>query len=459
MSAAPTRHLEQPDLRERVYALVSAGDLAPLPRLLSDLHPSDVADVLASLEEHERVALVGALPVELASEALAEMEEAEARGGLLAALAPQKGAELLGTLDDDDATDLIAELKPEEQARVLARMSAEDAGDIRRLLRFEEETAGSLMTTSLVAIRADLTAEEAIADLRRQGREVDSFYNVFVVDGARRLEGTVPLDDLILAAPTTPLRELVQPIDITVPPDLDQEEVGRLMSRYNLVSVPVVQPDGRLIGRITFDDVIDVIEAEQTEDLLLLAGVSDEEEIRADWRTAVRARLPWLSINLLTAAIASSVVVLFGRTIESFWFLAAIMPIVAGMGGSSGTQSLAVTVRRIALARGSFEPRSDAVAKEAVVGLVNGLALGIFAFTVSWIVVTVMPGVSPRLPWVVLLALGGNVLIAASMGALIPTALHRIGVDPAIASSVFLTALTDMCGFLLLLGLASALLL
>lgn len=459
MSAAPTRHLEQPDLRERVYALVSAGDLAPLPRLLSDLHPSDVADVLASLEEHERVAMVGALPVELASEALAEMEEAEARGGLLAALAPEKGAELLGTLDDDDATDLIAELKPEEQARVLARMSAEDAGDIRRLLRFEEETAGSLMTTSLVAIRADLTAEEAIADLRRQGREVDSFYNVFVVDGARRLEGTVPLDDLILAPPTTPLRELVQPIDITVPPDLDQEEVGRLMSRYNLVSVPVVQPDGRLIGRITFDDVIDVIEAEQTEDLLLLAGVSDEEEIRADWRTAVRARLPWLSINLLTAAIASSVVVLFGRTIESFWFLAAIMPIVAGMGGSSGTQSLAVTVRRIALARGSFEPRSDAVAKEAVVGLVNGLALGIFAFTVSWIVVTVMPGVSPRLPWVVLLALGGNVLIAASMGALIPTALHRIGVDPAIASSVFLTALTDMCGFLLLLGLASALLL
>lgn len=459
MSAAPTRHLKQPDLRERVYALVSAGDLAPLPSLLSDLHPSDVADVLASLEERERVALVGALPVELASEALAEMEEAEARGDLLAALAPEKGAELLGTLDDDDATDLVAELKPEEQARVLARMSAEDAGDIRRLLRFEEESAGSLMTTSLVAIRADLTAEEAIEDLRRQGREVDSFYNVFVVDGARRLEGTVPLDDLILAAPTTPLRELVQPIDITVPPDLDQEEVGRLMSRYNLVSVPVVQSDGRLIGRITFDDVIDVIEAEQTEDLLLLAGVSDEEEIRADWRTAVRARLPWLSINLLTAAIASSVVVFFGRTIESLWFLAAIMPIVAGMGGSSGTQSLAVTVRRIALARGSFEPRSDAVAKEAVVGLVNGLALGIFAFTVGWIVVTVMPGVSPRLPWVVLLALGGNVLIAASMGALIPTALHRMGVDPAIASSVFLTALTDMCGFLLLLGLASALLL
>ena len=459
MSAAPTPQLKQPDLRERVHALVSAGELTLLPELLSDLHPSDVADVLISLQEHERIALVRALPVELASEALAEMEETEARAELLAALAPEKGAELLGTLDDDDAADLIAELKPEEQARVLARMRAEDAGDIRQLLRFEEETAGSLMTTSLVAVRADLTAEQAIADVRRQGREVDSFYNVFAVDDTRRLQGTVPLDDLILAAPATPVGQLVQPIDITVHPDLDQEEVGRLMSRYNLVSVPVVQPDGRLIGRITFDDVIDVIEAEQTEDLLLLAGVSDEEEIRADWRGAVRARLPWLAINLLTASIAASVVVFFGSTIESLWFLAAIMPIVAGMGGNSGTQSLAVTVRRIALARGSFEPRSDAVTKEALVGLVNGLALGLFAFTVGWIVVAVIPDVSPRLPWVVLLALGGNVLIAASMGALIPTTLHRMGVDPAVASSVFLTALTDMCGFLLLLGLASALLL
>ena len=459
MSAAPTPHLEQSDLRERVYALVSAGELALLPELLSGLHPSDVADVLVSLPERERIALVGALPIELASEALAEMEETEARAELLAELTPEKGAELLGALDDDDATDLIAELAPEDQARVLARMKADDAGDIRQLLRFEEESAGSLMTTSLVAVQTDLTAEEAIADLRHQGREVDSFYNVFVVDGARRLQGTVPLDDLILAAPATPVRELVQPIDMTVRPDLDQEEVGRIMSRYNLVSVPVVQPDGRLIGRITFDDVIDVIEAEQTEDLLLLAGVSDEEEIRADWRGAVRARLPWLAINLLTASVAASVVVYFGRTIESLWFLAAIMPIVAGMGGSSGTQSLAVTVRRIALARGSFEPRSDAVTKEALVGLVNGLVLGVFAFIVGWIVVAIVPGVSPRLPWVVLLALGGNVLIAASIGALIPTALHRVGVDPAVASSVFLTALTDMCGFLLLLGLASVLLL
>jgi magnesium transporter len=288
---------------------------------------------------------------------------------------------------------------------------------------------------------------------------VDAFYNVFVVDENGVLQGTVGLDHLILADPTTPVAELVQPAEVSVSPDVDQEEVGRLMSRYNLVSIAVVDEAGQLLGRITFDDVIDVIEAEQTEDLLRLAGVSVEEEVRADWREAVRARLPWLSVNLLTASIAASVVVVFGRIIDSLWFLAAIMPIIAGMGGNSGTQSLAVTVRRIALSEGSLERRVDVVAKEALVGLFNGLVLGLIAFVVTWIGVLSLPGVSPMLPWVVLFALWGNILIAASMGALIPTVLHRLGADPAIASSVFLTAFTDMSGFLLLLGLASAVLL
>jgi magnesium transporter len=458
MSAATPADVEQRDVRVRVLELVAAGDLAALEALLPDLHPSDVADVLALLQEPERIALMRVLPVELASEALAEMEEDEDRAELLAALAPEQGAAIIRELDDDDAADLIADLDPAGQRRILARLSEEDASGLRELLLFGEETAGRLMTTSLVSVRSDLTAERAIEEVRRQGREVDAFYSVFVVDESGVLQGTVPLDHLILADPSTPLGELVQPADVTVSPDVDQEEVGRLMSRYNLVSMAVVDEGGQLLGRITFDDVIDVIEAEQTEDLLMLAGVSNDEEVRADWRASVRARLPWLSINLITASIAASVVVIFGRTIESLWFLAAIMPIVAGMGGNSGTQSLAVTVRRIALSGGVFERRSDAVAKEALVGLVNGLALGLVAFGVSWIGVFALDGVSPLLPWVVLFALWGNILIAASMGALIPTILHRFGADPAIASSVFLTALTDMCGFLLLLGLATAVL-
>jgi magnesium transporter len=451
--------IDQPRAHQRLRELIEAGDLGSLGELLPDLHPSDIADVLASLGEDQRVAVIKALPVELASEALAEMEEHEERGDILAALAPEEGAELLLELEDDDAAGLIADLEPAERRRILARLPEDEAGELRELLLFEEETAGRLMTTSLVAIRANMSAEEAIAEVRRQGREVEDFYSVFVVDEQGRLRGTVPLDDLIIADPSTTVAALVQPADVTVSPDVDQEEVGRLMSRYNLVNIPVVEASGELIGRITFDDVIDVIEAEQTEDLLLMAGVSDEEALRGTWSESVQARLPWLAVNLVTAFLAASVVLLFGRIIDSIWFIAAVMPIIGGLGGNSGTQSLAVTVRRIATSRGTLEGPSDAVRKEALVGLVNGFALGVLAFGIAWIAVMLIPAVSPRLPWVILLALWGNIAVGASMGALIPTLLHRAGADPAIASSVFLTTFTDMIGFLLLLGLASALLL
>lgn len=457
--AASAPDLEQPAAHERLRELVEAGDLSSLGDLLPDLHPSDVADVLSSLEEEARVELIRALPIELASEALAEMDAHEERGDILAALAPEQGAELLQELEDDDAAGLIADLEPAEQRRILSRLPEEDAGGLRELLLFEEESAGRLMTTSLVAIRADMTAEQAIAEVRRQGREVEDLYSVFVVDEERRLQGTVPLDDLILADPKATVSALVEPPAATVGPDVDQEEVGRLMSRYNLVNIAVVEASGELIGRITFDDVIDVIEAEQTEDLLLMAGISEEEEVRGSWNEAVKARLPWLTVNMATAFLGVSVVLAFGRIIDSIWFIAAVMPVIAGMGGNSGTQSLAVTVRRIAVSRGSLEGPSDAVRKEALVGLVNGFALGILAFGVAWIAVILVPAVSPRLPWVVLFALWGNIVVGATMGALIPTLLHRVGADPAIASSVFLTTFTDMVGFLLLLGLASAFLL
>lgn len=457
--AAPAPDLEHAAVQDRVRELVEAGDLTSLEDLLPDLHPSDVADVLSSLEEDQRVALIRALPVELSSEALAEMGEHEERGDILAALAPEQGAEILHELEDDDAAGLVADLAPAEQRRLLAQLPAEEAGEIREHLLFEEETAGRLMTTSLVRVLADTTAEAAIAEVRRQGQGVEDLYTLFVVDHVGRLQGTVPLDDLVLAAPDTPVVQLVEPPAATVTPEVDQEEVGRLMARYNLVDIAVVEPSGELIGRITFDDVIDVMEAEQTEDLLLLAGTSDEEELRGSWRDAVRARLPWLAVNLVTAFMAAAVVLVFGRIIDSIWFIAAVMPIIAGMGGNSGTQSLAVTVRRIAISRGSLSETNDALWKETIVGLVNGLALGLLTFGVAWLAVLLVPNVSPRLPWVVLLALWGNIVVGASMGALIPTLLHRLGTDPAIASSVFLTTFTDMIGFMLLLGLASALLL
>jgi magnesium transporter len=445
-------------VREELLARVVAGDLGSASSLLAELHPSDVADLVESLEsDEERVALMQVLPIELASETLAEMDEEEDPEDILAAMDPRKGAELLHELDVDDAVDLVGDLEPEERARILAAMPLEEAGEIRGLLRYDEESAGGLMDTVLVRIRTDLTAGQAIAEVRRQGREVEDFYTVFVVDEAHHLVGTVMLDELILADPLHPVSDLVEPVLASVEPDEDQEEVGRLLSRYNLPSIPVVDTTGVLLGRITFDDVLDVIEAEQTEDILRFVGTSDEEEIRGSWSETVHTRLPWLVLNLVTAAVGASVVMFFLDTVERFAVLAALAPVIAALGGNAGTQALAVTVRRISLA-GEGEIGSGpyrAVGKELLVGMVNGAVLG----SITALVSLLLPEGNPMLGLVVLLAMWGNLIVAGFAGSFVPTVLNRIGVDPAVASSVFVHALTDLIGFFLLLGLATAVLL
>jgi magnesium transporter len=437
--------------------LVRAGDEAAIRGLLQELHPSDVADLVEALDsEQEQVALMEALPPELASETLTEMDEEEDPEDLLAALDPQKGAELIHEMDYDDAVDLVAELEPEERAKILAALPLEEAGEIRGLLRYDEESAGGLMDTLLVRVESSISAGQAIAEVRRQGREVEDFYTVFVVDEGHHLLGTVPLNDLILADPLLPVIELVEPVQASALPDEDQEEVGRLMSRYNLVSLPVVDPFGVLLGRITFDDVLDVMEAEQTEDILRLVGTSDEEELKGSWSETVRTRLPWLGLNLVTATLAASVVYFFRETVESIILLAALAPIIAALGGNAGTQALAVTVRRISLA-GDGELGSSpyvTVGKELLVGMVNGAALGGAIAGLSFLV-----GGDPMLGLVVLLAMWGNLIVAGFAGSFVPTILHRFGVDPAVASSVFVHTFTDLIGFFLLLGLATALLL
>lgn len=444
-------------VRVRLEELVQAGEVEAIHDLLKELHPSDVADLVEAMERpEERVVLMEALPRDLASETLAEMDEEEDPGDLLAALSPSRGAELLHELDYDDAVDLVADLDPEERASILSALPLEEAGEIRGLLRYDEESAGGLMNTRLVRVVSTLTAGQAIAQVRRQGREVEDFYTVFVVDEGHHLLGTVPLDDLILADPLQPVIELVEPVAAAVPADEDQEEVGRLMSRYNLVSIPVVDQFGVLLGRVTFDDVLDVMEAEQTEDILRLVGTSETEELRADWYETVRTRLPWLVLNLLTATVAASVVYFFRDTVENIIILAALAPIIAALGGNAGTQALAVTVRRISLAGDGEVGHGPflAVGKELVVGMVNGVVLGLVIAGLALLI-----GGDPLLGVVVLLAMWGNLVVAGFAGSFVPTVLNRLGADPAVASSVFVHTFTDLIGFFLLLGLATALLL
>jgi magnesium transporter len=398
------------------------------------------------------VAAVQALPPELSSQALAELPEDAHAEHTLAALSPERAAEIVEELEDDDAADILRELEPHTQERILQEV--EDRTEVERLLRYDEETAGGRMTSHLVTVRHTATATEALEAIRRQAEEVEEFYQVFVVDADRRLVGILPFKSLVVSRPERPISEFMAPADIVVKPDLDQEEVARLMARYNLPSVAVVDDTGRLLGRVTFDDVIDVVEAETTEDLLKFGGVSPDEELAAEWTASVRSRLPWLYVNLLTAFMAGGVVYLFQGTLQRAVVLTVWMPIIAGMGGNAGTQALAVTVRRLALGLIPQHHFARVVGKEILVGVTNGLAIGLVVGGVAAVM-----GEPATMGLVVFLAMTVNLLVAGFAGAFIPIILERNGIDPAVASSIFVTTFTDTFGFLLLLGLAGWLLL
>ncbi len=445
---------DQAEYLSDLRALAESGDVAAFVERARELHASDVSDVLAGLDEETRLLLVQALPPEIASEALAEMEEEEHPEEVLAALVPEHAADIVDELDDDDAADLIAELPADTAELILSEV--EDRGEIERLLTYDEESAGGVMTAAAVAVDQDGTAAQAIDEIRRQAEDVEEFYQVYCVDARHHLVGILPLQRLVVAKPDRPVRDIMDPPPVVARPEMDQEEVARLMARYNVPAIAVVSEGGKLLGRITFDDVIDVVEAESTEDLLKFGGLGGEAEdaLGADWRDAVRRRLPWLYLNLVTALLAAAVVVLFEATVAQLVVLAAVMPVVAGLGGNAGTQSLAVTVRRLALGLNPPGTRLAHVGKEMLIGFVNGLAV---AAVVA--VVTTALGYGWGLGLVVLLAMWASQILAVVLGAAVPLVLDRMGADPAVASSVFVTAFTDIGGFFVLLGLAAWLLL
>jgi magnesium transporter len=321
----------------RLEELLKRGDTYELQELVEKVHPSDLADILEELDEEQRLRLIGLLPASTAGETLAEMEEVEHPEELLAQLEPEKIAEVVEEMPDDveempddDAADLIGELEPEEQARVLA--SLEDPSTIEELLHYPEDSAGGIMTRELVAVPSFLTAGEALSEIRRQAREIPGFYTIFVVDRHGKLRGVMNLQSVVMADSDQPVSDLIEDPPAVVPLEMDQEEVGRILARYNLAAIGVVDALERLVGCITFDDVIDVMEAETTEDILRFASVSEEEELRGSTVAAVKSRLPWLVLSLITAALASSVVYLYRETIQQIVILAAVMPVIAALG-------------------------------------------------------------------------------------------------------------------------------
>jgi magnesium transporter len=437
---------------ESVRRLLRMGATPNLLNLLQKQHPADLAQLFTELAEKERHAAFNTLVEKngrLAMEALSEL--GPEKGALLLALrSADEIARLAQEIPSDDAAALIDHLPTELSAAVLDLIRPKPGGGVSDLLEYDERTAGRLMNPNVFALAEDLTAGEAITALQA-ARDVEMVFYLYVVDERRHLVGVVSLRRLLLVPPDTPLKRIMTADVYSVRVDTDQEEVARQVASYNLLAIPVVDGENKLTGVITVDDVIDVIKDEATEDVFRLAGVSRDDGVLTPPYDSLRQRLPWLLVNLVTAFIAASVVGAFTEIISAVVILAAFMPVVAGMGGNAGTQTLAVIVRGLALGELTWSNARHALFKEGLVGIGNGVAIGLVGAAIAW----TWSG-NWVLGLILMAAMMINMLVAAIAGTLVPLGLRALKIDPALASSVFITTLTDMSGFLSFLGLATA---
>jgi len=437
---------------DSVKRLLRVGATANLVNLLQKQHPADLAQVFSELTDKDRQSAFTVLVERnsrLAMEALSELGP-QAGAALLAGRSAEEIGKLLQELPSDDAAAIIDYLPEGLSAAVLELLQQKKpGGEVGELLEYAEQTAGRIMNPKVFALSEDMTAGEAITALQGS-RDVEMVFYLYVIDARRHLVGVVSLRRLLLVPPATPLKRIMTTDLISVRADMDQEEVARQVASYNLLAIPVVDEENKLVGVITVDDVIDVIKDEATEDVYRRAGVSGDDRVFTRPIESLRKRVPWLQVNLVTAFIAAAVVGLFENTIAKVTVLAMFMPVVAGMGGNAATQTLTVIVRGIALGELTWANTRKALLKEAAVGLGNGFACGLVAALVVWL----WKG-DAMLGAIIGAAMVINMFVAAIAGTLIPLSLRALKVDPALASSVFITTLTDVFGFLSFLGLAT----
>ena len=446
---APLRRIDV--VLDSVKRLQRIGASANLINLLQKQHPADLAELFGELREkdcREALDLLLDHNSRLAMEALVEYGP-EPGAALLAGHPPERLASWFQELPSDDAAALIDELPQAVSDAVLVQMRPRESGEVENLLEYAEQTAGRIMNPMVFALSEELTAGEAIQALQGS-REVEMVFYLYVVDERRHLVGVVSLRRLLLVVPETPLGRIMTTDLISARVDTDQEEVAQSVANYNLLAVPVVDEENKLVGIITVDDVIDIIKDEATEDIYRLAGVSGDEHVFSPARESMRKRLPWLGVNLVTATMAAFVVRAFQSTIDQVVMLAVLMTMVASMGGNAATQTLTIIVRGIALGELTWGNSRRALFKEALVGFGHGLALGTVGAGVAWL----MSG-NLFLGLILALAMVINLLVAAIAATLIPIALRALKIDPALASAVFITTLTDVFGFFAFLGLAT----
>jgi magnesium transporter len=440
----------KPDFVSEVMERVEAGDFAAARIMVEPLHPADVADLFELIDPDDRPALATALADLLDADVLAEMNE-HVREALVEELDPRQVADLAGEMETDDAVAMIEDLEEDEQRAVLRELDPDDRAAIEEALTYPEESAGRLMQRDLIAVPEHWSVGQVIDYLRAEDALTTDFWEIFVVDPQHHPVGTCMLSWVLRARRETAMADLMKREQTLIPVDMDQEEVALRFQKYALISAAVVDQSGRLVGMITVDDIVHIIQEEASEDVLLMSGAGDEGDINQPVFESYKARVRWLIANLGTALIPATIIASFEGTIAKMVALAALMPIVAGVGGNAGTQTLAVTVRALATNQLTQSNTVRAIVREIRVACLNGItvalmigaAVGLFFWNLD-------------LGAVIAAAMLTNIVIAGLAGVMLPVALDRVGADPAVASSVFVTMVTDSMGFLIFLGFATA---
>lgn len=436
------------DFVRRVRDCLEAGESDTVYDLVEPLHPADVADLFELLDADERPLLAKAISDLMGSEVFAELND-HVRELLVESLPAGTVADIAEQLDTDDAVAMLEDLDEHDQLAVLAEMEPEDRAAIETALSYPEESAGRLMSRDCVAVPEHMSVGDLI-DFLREGHDLaNEFWEVFIVDARHHPLGTCQLSWILRTPRHIALTDVMKRDQTLIPVLMDQEEVALRFQKYALISAAVIDEDGRLVGQITVDDVVHIIQEEAGEDVLLLSGAG-EGDINEPIRESYLARVRWLIANLLTACLASFVIANFEGTIAKMVALATLMPIVAGIGGNAGTQTLAVTVRALATNQLTASNAWRAVRRELGIAVLNGATVAV----VIGIAVSLIFGI-PRLGAVIALAMLANIVIAGLAGVLVPLTLNRLKADPAISSSIFVTMTTDSMGFLVFLGLAS----
>jgi magnesium transporter len=441
----------RPAFVERVLDAVEAGNDEEARKLVQPLHPADVADLIELARADEREGLVKALAGIISADVLAELND-WVREDLLDEMEPQQVADIAGQLETDDAVALIEDLDRDEQQAVLQRMEPDDRAAVEEALSYPEESAGRLMQRDLCAVPEHWNVGQVIDYLRSTEDLPDDFWEVFVVTPDHRPAGTCKLSLILRMPRTTAVGDIMQREQTLIPVDMDQEDVALRFQKYALVSAAVVDDAGRLVGMITVDDVVHIIQQEAGEDITLLSGAG-EGDINEPLRMTVRTRIVWLIINLGATICSASVVGLFRWEIARFAILAALMPIVSALGGNAGTQTLAVVVRALATNQLTSSNTLWMLFREFRIAIANGIALGIVGSVGCYVILGDLP-----LALVFALAMAINSLVAGLVGVLVPITLDKARIDPAVSSAVFVTTMTDVMGFFSFLGLAALLL-